>query len=175
MSACQPIEYRDLDRDSPNCDQQAGADPQRLFMPPSEGVLVARFEIPAESMFRRRPEHEIQHALTRHRVRSYTEFPGMNPLRTGSEHELYLLRKGPWLLEQKVGIPLCRVLAEKRRYAGLQLQPVLDGSYFHCRRGSEARSAFEIPSRGAAKLEHRGGLPAGGRDGLREGVSRAEK
>ena len=39
-------------------------------------------------------------------------FRGVNPLRAGAEHKLDFFGQGPWLFEQKVGIPLRGVTGE---------------------------------------------------------------
>ena len=78
----------------------------------------------------------------------------MNPLRTNTEHKLHFFGEGPGLLEQKVGIPFCRVTAEERRDARLKFQPVLYRRNFNRDVGAEARSAvFEIPAGGSTKLD----------------------
>ena len=102
-------------------------------MPSRKVVLVARFEEPAESMLPGGPEHKIQHGFSGDRVRCYAVLPRMNPLRAKAEHELRFIREGPGLLEQKVGVPFCRVTGEKGRNARLARPQV--GSVATVRRG----------------------------------------
>src|SRR5579863_1826465 len=116
-------------------------------MPLSKVVLVARFQVPTESVLRRRPEHKIQHDFTADRVRCHAVSGGMNPLGTNTHHELCFFRECPRLLEQKVGVPFCRVTSEKRRNSRLKLQPILYWRNLNRHSGAEARSAvFDIPA-----------------------------
>src|ERR1700728_5011418 len=108
-------------------------------MPSTETIIVARFEIPAEFMLRRRPEHEIQHDLSAERVRRHAVLSRMNPLRTNPKHEFRLFGEGPRLLEQNVGVPLDRVTAEEGRGACLEFQPVFYGRNFDGGIGTEVR------------------------------------
>src|ERR1035438_1292712 len=97
----------------------------------------------------------------------------MNPLRTNPEHKLHFFRERPRLLEQKVGVPFRRVTAESRRNAHLEFQPVFYGC--NLTRGSRAEvrpAIFEIPARSSSQLDDSGWLL---NDGLREGISSAEK
>src|ERR1700689_5292574 len=97
----------------------------------------------------------------------------MNPLRANPEHKLHLLGEGPGLLEQKVRVPFCRVMAERRRHACFKFQPVLYRRNFNRDGGAEAPSAVrEIPARNSSKLDACGGLLIAR---LREGVSGAQK
>ena len=142
-------------------------------MPSPKVVFVARFEVPTESMLRGGPEHKIQHDLTANGVRCHAVFCRMNPLRTNTQHEFRFFRERPRLLEQKVGVPFCRVKGEKRRNSRLKFQPVLYGRNFNCDGGAEARSAgFDIPVSSSPKFHDRGRLLV---DRLADGVSSAQK
>ena len=69
-------------------DQQTTGNAERLLMPSPKVVIVGGFEVPAESMLPRGPEHEIQRGFRGHRVRRHAVLSGMNPLRANAEHEL---------------------------------------------------------------------------------------
>lgn len=140
-------------------DQQASADANRSIMPWPEVVLAAWFQIPAKSTLRGGPEHKIQHGFTGNGVARRPAFPRMNPLRANPEHELHFSGKGPGLLEQKVRAPLCRVMAESRRDACLQFQPVLYRRNFNRDGWAETPStALEVPAWSRPKLDHSRGL-----------------
>ena len=142
-------------------------------MPPPKAVLVARFEVPPESMPGGGPVHKIQHGFTADGVRCHAVFRRMGPLRTHAQHELGFFRERPRLLKQKVGVPFCRVRGEKRRNSRLKFQPVLYRRNFNRDGGAEAPSAVcEIPARSSSKLDDSGRLLI---DRLRESVSRAEQ
>src|SRR5580693_876919 len=98
-----------------NPDQQAARYTERMFMPRPEFVLVARFKIPAESVFSGRPKHKIWCDFGSNRVHFDTVCVRMNPLGASPEHELYLVGKRPRFLEEKVDAPFRRVTAEQRR------------------------------------------------------------
>src|SRR3984885_2273496 len=102
-------------------------------------VLIARFEIPAESMLRHGPEHKIQHGFTADGVCCCAVFRGVNPLRTNSHHELRFFRECPWLLKQKVDVPFRGAPGKERWNPRLQFQPVLDWRNFNRDRRAEAR------------------------------------
>jgi hypothetical protein len=104
-------------------------------------VFVARFEVPTESTLFRRPEHEIQHRLSRDGICGHAAPPHMDPLWADARHEFHFLRERPGLLEQKIDIPFCGVTAKNRRYARLKFKPLLDGRYLNSCRGRDIRSA----------------------------------
>src|SRR5580700_4933700 len=119
-------------------------------MPPPKVELVARFEIPTESMLRRGPEHKIQHAFSADGVRRHTVSRCMNPLRPNARHELRFFRECPRLLEQKVDLPFGRVTGEKRSNSRLKFQLVLYRRNFDGKGWAKARcAAIDIPVRGS--------------------------
>ena len=78
--------------------EEATAD-ARLLMPTPEVVLVARFEVPAESVLPRRPEHKVQNGFATDGVRCPSVRVGMNPLGANANHELCFWGQGPRFLE----------------------------------------------------------------------------
>jgi hypothetical protein len=110
-------------------------------MPPPKAVRVTWFEVPTESVLPGRPEHKIQHGFTADRVHCHAVFCSMNSLAANSQHELRFFRERPRHLEQKVGVPFCRVTSKKWRNSELKFQPVLYRCHFSRDGGAEARSA----------------------------------
>ena len=141
-------------------------------MPSPKVVFIAGFEVPTESTLRGRPEHEIQYDFSASGVGGHAVFRRMNPLRTNAQHELHFLRERPRLLEQKVDVPFCRVMGEKRRNSRLKFQPVLYRCNFNRDGRAEARSAaFNIPVSSSPKLHDCGRLFV---TRLREGVAKGQ-
>ncbi len=142
-----------------NRNQQAAAHSDGTLAPTPEAVLVAWFEIPAESVFPGGPEHKIKCYFSGKGVRGYAGLPRMNPGRPGAQHKLRLFGERPRLLEQKVGVPFRRVRAKTPRYAPFEFQPLLDRRNLNGDRGAEAPSpVFDIPRSRSANFEDRGSL-----------------
>src|ERR1700684_2183521 len=64
-----------------------------------------------------RPEHEIPHGFPREGVHCHEVVSRVNPLWADARHEFHFLREHPWLFVQKVEIPFCRVMREKRHHS----------------------------------------------------------
>jgi len=73
----------------------------------------------------------------------------MNPLGADPEHELHLVGKRPWFLEEKVDAPFGRVRAKQRRDPSLKFQPVLYRCGLNSDGGTEARLTFRQASVGS--------------------------
>ena len=71
----------------------------------SKFIVVARFEIPSESVLLGRPKHEVRGDFDTGGIRFPAVFVRVNPLRADSKHELEFRRNGPRLLEEKIGAP----------------------------------------------------------------------
>ena len=84
---------------STNADQKTGGYAERVFMRRPKFVFVTRFQIPAESMLLRRPEHEVWSDFSSNRVRFATVRVCVNPFGANAKHELLCLRDCPRLLE----------------------------------------------------------------------------
>jgi len=143
-------------------------------MPSPKAVVVAGFQIPAESTLRAGPEHKVQRGLAAGCVRRDAVSSCVNPHRANAGHKLHFLGQRPGLLEQKIGIPFRRMTAEGRRDARLNLQPVLYRRNFNGDSRAEAPSrACEAPARSAPDLCNCGRFLLAAR--LREGAPRAKK
>src|ERR1700757_4082211 len=94
-------------------------------MPWSELVVVARFEIPTESMLLGCPEHKVRRNFSTNRVHLPSVCIRVNPLGANAKHELESVGKRPGLLEEKINTPFGRVTAKQWRYTGLKFKPVL--------------------------------------------------
>lgn len=85
----------------------------------------------------------------------------MHPFRPDAEHELDLVREGPWLFEKQISIPFCIAMTKEGRNAAFQFQPILDRGDFDGDRRSEIRAAaLEAPFSRAAQFKHRSELDA---------------
>lgn len=149
-------------------------------MAASEAVIIGGLQIPAETALGRGPEHEIQRGFGGDGIRGRAIRANVDPFGAEAEHEFDFFRQGPGFLEKKIGVPFGGVADEERRYAGFDLQPVLEGCDFGGEVRTEARSAArEIPTCGAAEFEDGGGLGfligRLRRRGLSEGASVAEQ
>src|ERR1700740_1870125 len=90
---------------SGNRNQKTAADTQRVFMTRTKFVLVAWFEIPAESMLFGWPTHEVRGNFSADWVHLGPVCVRLNPLRTNPQHELHFVGNRPGLLKQKIDAP----------------------------------------------------------------------
>ena len=108
----------------------------------SELVLIARLQIPPESMPFPRPKHKVRRQLNTQRIRFLPKRIRMNPLRPNAKHEFHFGRDRPRLLENQIGGPFRRMPPKQRRHPRLNLQPLLDRRKLHRDRRPKARSLF---------------------------------
>ena len=89
----------------PDADEQTSRHAYRLLMTTCKAVVVGRFKKPSKPVSSGWPEHKVSSQLSGYGVRSSSILFQVSPLRPHAEHELGLAGDGPWLLEEKVGVP----------------------------------------------------------------------
>src|ERR1700730_13951119 len=115
-------------------------------MTTSETVIIGWLQVPSKAVPSRWPEHEVARQFSGEGICRFPFLFYVSPLRSHAEHELGLLREGPWLFEEKICVPFRRVPSVKGRHTRLQFKPVLNGGTL-CRKVWCERSSAsaEVP------------------------------
>src|SRR5579863_5272153 len=77
----------------------------------------------------------------------------MQPCRAGADLELHAIVKGKRLFEYDAAFPLGVAVAQERRDAGLDLQPIGDDGNVQRRGWTETRAAGKAPFAGHSEFE----------------------